>query len=167
MDNSSKLENVYIKLIREYTKAIEANPQSVDLYTRRGVSYYNNGMYNDAINDCTKAIALNPNNAVAYDNRSVSYNKKGMYDNALKDAKKALEINPKYANSHYNLACTYSLMQNKENALLFLENALSFGFEDFDHINEDSDLNFVKNNNEYTKLIKKYSEPTESKIGFY
>src|SRR5215204_1440714 len=50
----------YDEAIREYTKAIELNPQFAEAYYNRGIAYSDKKEYDAAIQDYTKAIELNP-----------------------------------------------------------------------------------------------------------
>jgi len=62
----------------------------------KGVSYFKNGLYDDAIAEFTKLIYANPGSAEAYYNRGMSYQAKGNPDQAMSDFTKAIEIKPDY-----------------------------------------------------------------------
>lgn len=53
----------YEKAIAEYTKAIEANPQSSTYLSNRAAAYMTAGRYIEALEDCKSADELEPNNA--------------------------------------------------------------------------------------------------------
>ena len=160
--------NIYDQLIEEYTAQIAQDPDNAAvLYNKRGVCYYNKGDYNTAVADFTNAIEAQGDLVNAYDNRGASYHKQGLYDQAIIDCQKALELNPNYANAYYNLACNYCMQKDKEKALQCLENALEKGFKDFDHLEIDDDLNFIREEPGFKTLMETYEkEPLES-IGMF
>ncbi|BBM88035.1 tetratricopeptide repeat protein [Candidatus Uabimicrobium amorphum] len=158
--------NVYDQLIADYTAQIEQNP-TAESYNKRGVCHYNKGDYDTAIADFTKAIEVQGDFANAYDNRGACYHKQELYEQAIADCNKALQLNPNYANAYYNLACNYCMQKDKAKALECLENALENGFKDFDHLELDDDLNFIREDQEFKNLMDSYEkEPLES-IGMF
>jgi tetratricopeptide (TPR) repeat protein len=58
-------------------------------------------------------------------------------------------------NIYYNLACAFARIKNKKKALENLKMALELGFDDFGHIKRDEDLAFLRDSEEFQKLIKK------------
>lgn len=60
------------------------------------------------------------------------------------------------AAAKYNLCCYYSLTGNKIKALEYLEKALADKFNDFNHIQNDADLEAIRNELRFTELLKKY-----------
>ncbi len=92
--------------IKESTKTINLNPDSMLLYYKRGIArdYFND--YRGAIKDYSKAIELNPNNADAYYKRAIAkrylnryYYKKKDY---ITDYTKAIELNHPKSSQIYN-----------------------------------------------------------------
>jgi len=76
----------------------------------------------------------------------------------LKEAKEVfvnlLELNPGDRNTLYNLACVCSLMGDKAEALDYLEKSIAAGWDNFEHIKSDTDLDNIRNEPRYMKLIK-------------
>jgi len=80
----------YLEAIKEYTKAIELNPNFEPAYINRGNSYsIFLQMYEKGIQDYTKAIQINPNNDVPYSRRAINYENLENYDLAQKDCEKS------------------------------------------------------------------------------
>ena len=69
--------------------------------------------------------------------------------------KQAIRIDPDDALAHYNLACCYSLLGNVNKALESLGRSIDLGFDDIKHIENDSDLNGLRDEAGYKKLINK------------
>lgn len=55
--------------------------------------------------------------------------------------------------SAYNVACAYALMGKKEEALDWLELCVRQGYEDFEHLRKDTDLNSLREEKRYKKLL--------------
>jgi tetratricopeptide (TPR) repeat protein len=89
-DTNEKLKN--------YSKAIELNPEYSDAYNNRGNIYFNAlADYEKAARDYEKAIELDPKNAFAYNNRANVYVNTGNYKEAIRFCSKAIEIYPEYS----------------------------------------------------------------------
>jgi len=60
-------------------------------------------------------------------------------------------------NGHYNVACYYSRDQkDPSSACRFLEFALRYGYNDWEHIDKDKDLDAVRKSEPFKELEKKY-----------
>ena len=61
-------------------------------------------------------------------------------------------------NEFYNLSCTYSLLNDKTNAIIYLKKSLEAGYNDYAHIQQDSDLDNIRKEKDFLKLIQAYRE---------
>jgi len=57
---------------------------------------------------------------------------------------------------YYNIASCYSLNQNKINAIKYLELSFQNGYDDFDNLQTDTDLENIRSYPEFKKLVVKY-----------
>ena len=64
---------------------------------------------------------------------------------------------------HYNTACAYSLKGEKEKALDSFEKALEAGFDDFDHIAEDTDLDPLRELPRFKAIVAKHREMAKAR----
>jgi len=55
--------------------------------------------------------------------------------------------------SAYNVACGYALAGNKDEAIDWLEYSVKAGYNDFEHLRQDSDLDSLRNEKRYKKLL--------------
>lgn len=86
-------ENGNVELaIKDYTKAIEINPELVEAYISRGIAYSKKGEIELAIEDYSMAIKLNPEESDAYYYRSKAWLKLGEKENAKSDMKTGSRI---------------------------------------------------------------------------
>lgn len=92
--------------INAFTKAIELNPEYVEAYVSRCLTYAIIGNSRLAIEDCNKAIKLNPKDAVTYVRRGTAHNRLGNNRLAIEDFERAIKLNPKLAMAYYNRGMT-------------------------------------------------------------
>ncbi|MDP6958937.1 MAG: hypothetical protein QF645_09010, partial [Planctomycetota bacterium] len=55
--------------------------------------------------------------------------------------------------SAYNVACGYALSGKKAHALDWLEMSVKGGYDDFEHMRADSDLDSLRKEKRYNKLL--------------
>jgi tetratricopeptide (TPR) repeat protein len=82
------------------------------------------------------------------------YTKKGLYEKGLYIDLRLTKLLPQDPVVHYNLACSYSLLGIIDEAIQSLENAIKLGYNDFEYIDKDKDLENVKNDDRYLNLLK-------------
>jgi hypothetical protein len=59
-------------------------------------------------------------------------------------------------NAIYNLSCTYSIINDKANALTYLKTSFEEGYNDLNHIKKDSDLDNIRHEDAFLKIIEQY-----------
>ncbi len=84
-----------------------------------------------------------------------AYTATGLYENGLAVDLKLEKLRPGDPLVHYNLACSYSLMGMLSESLEALEKAIASGYDDLEHLVNDSDLDGVKDEDGYKTLIHK------------
>jgi TolA-binding protein len=91
-----------------------------------------------------------------FDNALELHDKDKNYREAIKLFKRIYYNFPKSkmgAISAYNAACGYALSGQKEEALDWLELSVKSGYADFDHLRKDTDLDGIRNEKRYRKLL--------------
>ncbi len=73
----------------------------------RGLTYGQQGHWEDAIREYQAALRIDPNYAEAHYNLGVAYYQQGCWEDAIREYQAALRINPDYAEAHYNLGMAY------------------------------------------------------------
>ena len=91
--------------------------------------------------------------------------KTGMEHHQNKEYDKAIEIFKRISNKFpkenggftaaYNVACAYALKGEKAPALQWLETSLDNGFDQFDHIEKDTDLDSLREEPKYKELMNR------------
>ncbi len=82
------------------------------------------------------------------------YTKVGRIADGLKMDRKLVRLEPDNATAHYNLACSLALCKKRPDALKSLRKALSLGYDDLDWMRQDPDLEILKDNPEFQKLLR-------------
>jgi len=77
----------------------------------------------------------------------------GRYQRAADEYRKGLKLAPKNATLWYNLACACSRLKKHEAAAKALRKALECGFNDIDWLKRDPDLESLRRNKLYKKLL--------------
>jgi len=143
----------YLAAIKEYTKALEINPEFKDAYYYRGKSYHGLGKYEKAIKDFTTLINKNPGNDDYYLQRSSSYVEMAIdisanygyqlitndpdenyYQVAITDATKALELNPNSELAYYNRGKSYYGLKNYQQAITEYDKCIAINPQNGDAI---------------------------------
>ncbi len=81
------------------------------------------------------------------------YTKAGRIVDGLRMDRKLVRLEPANPTAHYNLACSLALCKKRPDALRALRTAISLGYDDLDWMQQDPDLEGLKSNPEFQKLI--------------
>ncbi len=84
-----------------------------------------------------------------------AYTANGMYGKGLKIDLKLARLRPNDPLVCYNLACSYSLLGRRDQALESLGNAIDLGYSDLTHLENDGDLNNLRDEDGYRILVDK------------
>lgn len=82
------------------------------------------------------------------------YTKVGRITDGLKMDRKLVRLDPENPTAHYNLACSLALCRKRPEAIRSLRKALSLGYDDLDWMQEDPDLEILKNDPEFQQLLR-------------
>ena len=129
----SDLEMLYERL-NEKERARELNIKAIQFFTK----YLENNP------DDSRARILFANNLLGT----------GATDRAKSEIKVALTLSPDDNVMLYNAACAYSRINEKKLAIDTLKNIILNGYEDYDWIKRDPDLENIRNEPEYVELMK-------------
>jgi tetratricopeptide (TPR) repeat protein len=83
------------------------------------------------------------------------YTRRGLYAEGLKIDQRLILLRPDDSIVHYNLACSYSLTDQMELAFEALHAAISLGYRDFKAMDNDPDLDNVRQHSEYKRIRAK------------
>ncbi len=112
-------------------------------------------LFLNAEKEFSNILLKNPNHVEALLNRGVIYMALGKLNKAEEDLKKASGLDPKNASANYNLACLYSVTNKIDLAADALDNALQNGFNDYDRLRNDPDLNNIRKVKDFQRILEK------------
>jgi tetratricopeptide (TPR) repeat protein len=81
------------------------------------------------------------------------YTKAGRVADGLRMDRRMVKLQPDNSTAHYNLACSLALCRRKQAALDSLRRAVENGYRDFEWMNQDPDLEILKEEPEFVALL--------------
>ena len=90
--------------ISAYDRALQADPQRIDVLLNCGTLYYEDGNLEKASECFERALALDSGNALAHFNLGSVLDELGQVERARQHLRIAVRIRPEHADAHYNLA---------------------------------------------------------------
>jgi len=83
---------------------------------------------------------------------------KGRLQDGLAVDKRLVSLRPEDATARYNLACRYALLHQPDLALVTLRRAVELGYRDFRSMEQDRDLDSIRKDPRYRKLLREYQK---------
>jgi tetratricopeptide (TPR) repeat protein len=102
--------------IKNYTEAIQIDPNYAEAHNNLGVMRYFNGEFDAAIKAFQDAIRLNPKYPEAHNNLGYLYDDQGKYEEAVAEYLKAIDNKNDYFDAYNNLGSTYFNMGSYDDA---------------------------------------------------
>ena len=121
----------------------------------QGMMFVNQGDMNNAIAEFKMAIAQSPS-AQAYSNLGATYMQVGKLNLAMDALKSGEKLNDKHIELNYNLTALHSLMDQTDLALEYLSKTLGLGFENYDALRFDSDLENLRGEPEFRSTLESH-----------
>jgi tetratricopeptide (TPR) repeat protein len=136
---------------------IKSDPDNPMLYIQLGTLYQSTGYYDLAIRQYENALFIQPDLTQALYALGITFTLKGEYDQAIETFKKIVTSEPGNASACYNIACVYSRQNKKNEAIDWLQKAVDKGYDNWDNLKNDPDMENIKNEPAYRKLLEKHS----------
>jgi tetratricopeptide (TPR) repeat protein len=105
-----------------------------------------------------KLLAGVPDFADALRAQACNLTLKGRMQEGLAVDERLVTVRPTDPTAHYNLACRYALLKQRDKALTTLRRAVELGYRDFAFMQEDHDLDSIRKDPRFRKLMKEYQE---------
>lgn len=145
----------YKEALTNFKRAVELVPDDPEYWDLVGNAYLELNRLEDAREALQRAIGIDDTYVPAhYDLGVVLSRMQGREEDALKAFNRAIDPDQDYPLPYYSLACIYALKTKKKLALDFLEKAIEKGFKDWAYIEADSDLDSIRNDKRFKKIIK-------------
>jgi len=142
--------------IERTQKDLALKPEQPSLYLELGNMYSIKGELNKAIAQYQKAISLQPDFPEALYHLAKLHIKRGEHEKALSLYQKVITLIPDNPSVYYNIACIYANQNKPEESVVWLKKAVEKGFNDWEHIKTDSDLDNIRSSSYYKEFIKEH-----------
>jgi len=103
-----------------------------------------------------KVLATLPDFADVLRAQACNLTLKGRLQEGLAVDEKLVAVRPTDPTAHYNLACRYALLKQRDKAISTLRKAVELGYRDFQFMQEDQDLDSIRKDPRFRKLMKEY-----------
>lgn len=153
----------YNDAVEDFNMAISIDNTVPGYYFSRARAYNLLKQNDEASADYRKIVELEED-TTDYSYNMYAYVALGEYDNAVNALKYVLGDEPTY-NDLYNAACVYSLMNKKDEALDYLRKSFENGWRGFKHLEWDTDMDNIRNTDEYKALVEKYKAIHKQEMG--
>jgi clan AA aspartic protease (TIGR02281 family) len=141
--------------IEDLSMSIVLDPEYSYAYASRGDIYLKLGKKELAEEDFKKVIEIE-NSPDKYDCIHYAYHGLGENNKAIEAIDSIIARDSTDSGNYYDAACLYSRMKDKSNALKYLEKCLELGYNRFAHIEQDFDMDYLRETEEFKILINKY-----------
>lgn len=101
-----------------------------------------------------KVLAAIPDFADVLRAQACNLTLKGRLKDGLEVDQKLVAVRPHDPTAHYNLACRYALLKQREKAFSALRKAVELGYRDIAFMQEDQDLDSIRKDPRFRKLMK-------------
>jgi len=135
-------------------KALEKDQSNAALHYELARMYQGAGNDDKAESEYKKAVSLKHDFHQALNNLARIYSARKDYGNSLKNLEKIIAINPDNPEGYYNIACVYSLQNDTGKSASWLKKAIGKGFNNWDLIRTDKDLENIRNSTSYKDILK-------------
>jgi tetratricopeptide (TPR) repeat protein len=100
-----------------------------------------------------EVLRKDPNHVAALVSLGELYTQSGRILEGLAVDEKLSSLFPYEPVVHYNLACSLSLLDRGDEAVAMLRKALNLGFDDFEGLQEDTDLDNIRDHPGFIELL--------------
>jgi len=155
--------------IADQTKAIELNPENVELFLTRGNYYLWSGNYKKAIEDYNVYLINQKGNYLAFLNRGEAYGAMGIYEAAIADYSSAIKLNSSDAALFFERAIYYLESADYINAKIDLYKASNLKYPDKELIQYNLGIAEINlgNTTEACKAFKQCGDMAEEFLAKY
>lgn len=108
-DNHGRTEEAF----REYTQALEIDPNYVQAHNKRGFIYMQQGQMDEAINEYLLSLEISPDNFDAHNNLGIAFAQSGSFGEALEQFQAARGIAPGNISVQKNIETVMRLMDQE------------------------------------------------------
>ena len=131
------------RAIAFFDKALVFSPHDANTHFNLGTAWFQKRDMDRAREHLQLAARFAPDPVLALNNLATVLVIQKKYDNAVTALTRLAEWRPESATVYYNLACAHALGKDREAAVKALKKAVSLGYDRWNHIATDPDLNNI------------------------
>jgi hypothetical protein len=140
--------------IAEIKEKMNLDGGNPELHYNLGNLYKKKGKLDEAIGEYEKALSIQPELADAIDMLALVYMTRGEYEKAVSLFERVAELQPDNAGAYYNIACLYAIQNRVDESIDWLDKAIKRGYQNWDLIKNDKDLENIRGSSYYKEIIK-------------
>ena len=145
--------NINLSIIK-VLEELKNKPEDPKLYYKLGNLYKRKGETDKSIEQYQKALSIQPTFVRALNSLAIASAMKGRYNKSLFFLKKSIECEPDSADAYYYIASIYARRKEEKKSIEWLNQAVQRGYNNWDRIKTDSNLENIRSSSEYEMLIK-------------
>lgn len=143
--------------VNHYREALRIKPEYADAHYNLGIILKLKGDQDGAIRHLSEAVRINPAHGNAHYDLGNLFSEQGHFEEAIRHLSEAVHIQPHGAvPACYNLACIYARQNMKEEAIIWLKKAVDGGFNRWDLLINDKDMENIREDPYYRDLISSH-----------
>lgn len=147
--------------MEDYNDGIAVDEEYPYIYLTRGKLHLKRGDEELAEQDFLKVVEID---SMDFDACYYALHFLGRDEEAVEMMDKLIETDPDVPGSWYDKACLYALMGRGDESVEALAIAFEKGYRSLSHIKTDSDLDSVRDRDDFKALIVKYAEVLENEV---
>lgn len=132
-------------------RAQETDPKEL---RKQALAAWQDQKHEEAIPLMQKVVAANPKDGLVWHHLGYSLHMLGKFDQALEAHIQASAFPSVAPTATYNAACVYALKKDKDKAFEWLHKAINAGFRGADHMDNDSDMDSLRDDPRYAKVVE-------------
>ncbi len=140
--------------VKRYTEAMKIKPDLTGVQENFAFAMAQMTKIDKSISNIQGELAYQPNNPKILHSLAIYHSMKGEYDAALAYLIKEMNMSPNNPGVYYNIACMYSRQNKLEETITYLNKAIKMGFNDWDLLRKDHDLDNIRNTQYFYKLME-------------
>jgi tetratricopeptide (TPR) repeat protein len=151
---ASAHQNRNTEAIEYFSKSLDIDPGNAEVHFELAYILSEERRFDEAIINFKKVLSINSSHVGSLFGLSAAYSQKKDYNASMTLLKKLLDIQPDNPNVYYNIACIYAKQNKADESVSWLNKAVQKGFNKWNLMKSDSDLDNIRGNREYFDIIK-------------
>ena len=151
-----QLKKDYNAAMKDYNTSIDVDKTNASVWVKRAMLHNKLGHAAAAKSDFEYVLEIDKTPNYGSVRHYALFFARNERNAALDWANKIIAIQPENAGLYYDKACLHSLMKNTDAAIATLRTALEKGYRAFAHIENDEDMENIKNHKDFVALLEEY-----------